>query len=181
MLEALLPPLFLAAVAVAHVLYFRLASAAPVQQSVRVADFPSSVPAPALARPSPPAARPSRYRRALILGNAFYDQPLICGCGLTINGLALFKGPVKVSGDLLIIGRAEFTRPVVANGKVVVLGQAIFRQGLLAKSALVVRGQAAIGSAAQGAWLVARTASVDGDLWLNGEFETFAPPAQRRA
>jgi hypothetical protein len=181
MLDAALPLLFLAALALAHFLYFRLASATPVQQSVRVADFPSSGPAPALVRSPLPAARPSRYRRALVLGNAFYDQPLICGCSLTINGVALFKGAVKVSGDLLIVGRAEFTRPVVANGKVVVLGQAIFRQGLLAKSALVVRGQAAIGSAAQGAWLVARTASVDGDLWLNGEFETFAPLAQRRA
>ena len=134
MLDAALPLLFLAALALAHFLYFRLASATPVQQSVRVADFPSSGPAPALVRSPLPAARPSRYRRALVLGNAFYDQPLICGCSLTINGVALFKGAVKVSGDLLIVGRAEFTRPVVANGKVVVLGQAIFRQGLLART-----------------------------------------------
>jgi len=182
MLEAVAPPLFLAAVALIHAVYFWIARPAPAQQAVRVDAFPGAEGAPAPRSSSTAApAKPSRYRRALVLADAFYDQPLICGCSLTINGLAMFKGPVKVSGDLVVIGRAAFSGPVVVNGRVIVLGQAAFRQGLLAKSALVVRGQAAIGSPAQGAWLVARTASVPGDLWLNGELETFAPAPRRRA
>jgi hypothetical protein len=70
MLEAVAPPLFLAAVALIHAVYFWIARPAPAQQAVQVDAFPGGDAAP---------ARPSRYRKALVLGDAFYDQPLICG------------------------------------------------------------------------------------------------------
>ena len=181
MLDALAPVLFLGVLALIHAVYFQLVRRRPGQQVVQVAIFPDEGRPSGTLRLAPASGRreASRYRRPLVLGDAFYLQPLICGSGLTINGLAVFKGPVKVAGDLVIIGEADFTQPVVVNGRVRVVGRAIFQQGLLAKSDLIVSGMAAVGSPVQGAWLVANRAKVQGDLWLNGRLETLAPGRRR--
>jgi hypothetical protein len=178
--EALAPVLFLGVLALLHGAYFWFVRRQPGQQEVKVAVFPDEGQVGARRLTTLAGRRDaSRYRRPLVLGDAFYLQPLICGSGLTINGLAVFRGPVKVSGDLVIIGEADFTQPVVVNGRVRVVGRAVFQQGLLTKSDLIVSGTAAVGSPIHGAWLVASRATVQGDLWLNGRLETLAP--QRRA
>jgi hypothetical protein len=180
MLDALAPVLFLGLLALVHAAYFQFVRRRPGQQMVQVAIFPDEGQGGALRLAAASGRREaSRYRRPLVLGDAFYLQPLICGSGLTINGLAVFKGPVKVAGDLVIIGEADFTQPVVVNGRVRVVGRAVFQQGLLAKSDLIVSGVAAVGSPVHGAWLVANRAKVQGDLWLNGRLETLAPGRRR--
>jgi hypothetical protein len=184
MLDLAAPVLVLLCIAAVHVGYFQLVRRVLTQQLVQIPAFPSqrliaATTGSAVAalrgypvRIQPRDARPCRRTRPMHVGDAVFQQPLICGRGLTITGEALFNEPVKVVGDLVITGRAVFYRPVVVNGDARVLGDAVFHQGLLIKSDLVILGHVVIGSEGQGGWLVARQARVRGGLWLNGELET---------
>lgn len=182
-------PAILAAIFIAHWIYFRARRASDGQQVILLDELvnqPTLLSSPgvsfdAQSRSLIVATLPPRpivigfdrtsHRSSdpFHVGDETVGGVLICADDLVCEGVSRFLGAVKVGGDLIVTGDASFAAAVIVNGVLKIEGTAHFAEGVLAKKETFVAGGITIGSKDGAGWASLGELILGERLGLNGD------------